>query len=90
MPFEEMLNFLDGYPVRLPCRYADRMAQYTRVFIVTNWTWDEQYQGIADRYPEDYAALVRRVDEFVHLSSVEKAEDFKAGLLAEQNQDEEE
>ena len=87
---EDMLNFLDGYPVRLPCRYADRMAMYTRVFIVTNWTYDEQYQNIADRYPETYAAFTRRIDEWVHLTSVEKAEEFKSGLLTEQNQDEEE
>lgn len=90
MPVEEMLNLLDGYPLRLPCRYADRMAQFTRVFIVTNWDFDQQYQGIQDNFPETYAAFCRRIDDDVILNSNEEAEYFKARLLAEQNQDEEE
>ena len=90
LKIEEMLNYLDGYPCRLPCRYADRMAQFTRVFIVTNWTFDEQYRNIEERYPETYNAFVRRIDEFVHLTTSYQGEEFKSGLLAEQDQDEEE
>ncbi len=90
MPVEEMLNLLDGYPIRLPCRYADRMGMFTRVFVVTNWTFEMQYPNIHDNYPETYRAWERRIDEKIHLTSIQEAEEFKAGLLAEQNQDEEE
>lgn len=31
-----MLNYLDGYPLLLPCRYFNRQACYTKVFIITN------------------------------------------------------
>ena len=90
LPVEEMLNYLDGYPVRLPCRYADRMAQFTRVFIITNWEYEKQYPNIHDNYPETYAAWERRIDERESIFSEEDAQGFKSRLLAEQNQDEEE
>ena len=90
MPVEEMLNLLDGYPIRLPCRYADRMGMFTRVFIVTNWDFEMQYPNIHDNYPETYRAWERRIDEKIHLTSIQETEEFKARLLTEQNQDEEE
>ena len=30
----DMLNSLDGYPLLLPCRYFNRQASYTKVFII--------------------------------------------------------
>lgn len=32
----EMLEVLDGYPVNLPCRYTDKVACFTKVYIVSN------------------------------------------------------
>lgn len=54
----DMLNYLDGYPLLLPCRYFNRQACYTKVFILTNIPPDEQYPNI-DR--ESRAALWRRI-----------------------------
>lgn len=31
-----MLSYLDIYPVELPCRYQDKIAQYDIVYIITN------------------------------------------------------
>lgn len=87
---EQMLNFLDGYPVRLPCRFADKMARFTKVFIVSNWAWGQQYDGIQMNHPETYAALLRRIDDYVTLETSYQAEQFKTRLLAEQNAEEEE
>lgn len=36
LPLPDMLNYLDVYPLMLPSRYADRVACYTQVFIVSN------------------------------------------------------
>ena len=44
LPLPDMLNYLDVYPLMLPSRYADRVACYTRVFIVSNIPLEEQYQ----------------------------------------------
>lgn len=54
----DMLNYLDGYPLLLPCRYFNRQACYTKVFIITNIAPDEQYLNI-DR--ESRAAFWRRI-----------------------------
>ena len=36
IPIEDMLNYLDIYPLSLPARYSDRVACYTRVYITSN------------------------------------------------------
>lgn len=42
----DMLNYLDGYPLLLPCRYFNRQACYTKVFIITNIPPEHQYPGV--------------------------------------------
>lgn len=58
----DMLNYLDGYPLRLPCRYFDRQACYTKVFILTNIPPDDQYLNV-DR--ESRLAFFRRIHKVV-------------------------
>ena len=36
LKIQDMLNFLDGYPLELPCRYANRVACFTKVYIISN------------------------------------------------------
>ena len=50
LPIEQMLNFLDGYPVNLPCRYCNKVACYHKVFIITNWTLEEEYKNRIDKF----------------------------------------
>ena len=33
VPIGDMLNYLDIYPIMLPCRYNDKVACYTKVYI---------------------------------------------------------
>ena len=54
----DMLNYLDGYPLLLPCRYFNRQACFTKVFIITNIPPEEQYVNI-DR--ETRQAFFRRI-----------------------------
>ena len=58
----DMLNYLDGYPLLLPCRYFNRQACYTKVFIITNIPPDEQYRNID---PESQKAFFRRIHKVV-------------------------
>ena len=58
----DMLNYLDGYPLLLPCRYFNRQACFTKVFIITNIPPDDQYRNI-DR--ESQAAFFRRIHKVV-------------------------
>lgn len=58
----DMLNYLDGYPILLPCRYFNRQACYTKVFILTNIPPEEQYTNV-DK--ESRAALWRRIHKVI-------------------------
>lgn len=45
LPLAEMLNYLDNYPVELRCRYANKQALYTKVYVISNIALTDQYPG---------------------------------------------
>jgi hypothetical protein len=57
----DMLNYLDGYPLVLPCRYMNQTACYTKVFLITNIPLAQQYLGIQEDHPETWIAFLRRI-----------------------------
>lgn len=57
----DMLQYLDGYPVELPCRYSNKIACFTKVFICTNIDLREQYRDVKIDYPETWNAFIRRI-----------------------------
>lgn len=59
----DMLKYLDGYPVVLPCRYVNKQACYTKVYIVSNIPLRQQYTGIQREEPETWLAFLRRIKE---------------------------
>lgn len=63
----DMLNWIDGHPLLLPARYADRMAHFEKVVILSNWRFTEQYSGTATQSPETYKAWQRRVGTITEL-----------------------
>lgn len=58
---EDMLNYLDGYPLMLPSRYNDKEACYTKVYITTNWTLEQQYKNVQTEHPTTWQAFNRRI-----------------------------
>lgn len=65
----DMLKYLDGYPVVLPCRYANKQACFTKVYIVTNVPLSKQYTGSQVDCMEDYKAFLRRIHRVKHYTS---------------------
>ena len=63
LPLADMLNYLDGYPIMLPCRYADRAAYYDTVYIDSNIPLEKQYPNVQIEEPASYQALLRRIHE---------------------------
>ena len=61
LTISEMLNYLDGYPLALPCRYANKQACYTKVYIVSNIPLKQQYPNIQESEPKTWEALLRRI-----------------------------
>lgn len=62
----DMLNYLDGYPLLLPCRYYNRQACYTKAFIITNLKPDELYTGVDDA---SRRAFFRRIGNIIRYNA---------------------
>lgn len=59
----DMLNYLDGYPLELPCRYANKYACYTKLYIISNIPLSEQYRN---QPQESFNAFLRRINYVLH------------------------
>lgn len=68
LPLSSMLGYLDGYPVELPCRYANKVACFTKVFIVTNIPLEQQYPNVQQNEPGSWAAFRRRIQAVQHMT----------------------
>lgn len=65
----DMLNFLDGYPIYLPCRYANKVACYTKVYIISNIPLEQQYPNVKIDNPETWAAFRRRIHNIEYMAN---------------------
>ena len=61
----DLLLYLDGYPLMLPCRYANRVACYTKVYIISNLCLSQQYVDVQVSSPETFRALLRRIHKVI-------------------------
>lgn len=61
LPLSDMLCYLDGYPLMLPCRYADRVACFTKVYILSNIPLEKQYPNVQFEEPASFEAFKRRL-----------------------------
>lgn len=58
----DMLSILDGYPCNLSCRYADKVACYTKVYIISNDPLTKQYVDVQMNKPDTFEAFLRRIN----------------------------
>lgn len=68
LKIDDMLKYLDGYPLQLPCRYANKVACYTRVFIISNIPLEAQYPNVQADNPETWSAFRRRIHYLQHMT----------------------
>ena len=61
----DMLNLLDGYPLKLPARYTDKIACYTVVYIISNMPLKEQYPNVQRENSEVWEAFLRRINKVI-------------------------
>lgn len=62
IPFDDMLNLCDRYPMCLKARNQDRWAAFETVYILSNLPLEKQYEWIQKYQPERWKALVARID----------------------------
>lgn len=58
-------DYLDGYPLSLPARYANRQACYEIVYIISNIDLKDQYVNVQAKEPETWRAFLRRIHQVV-------------------------
>lgn len=64
---QDMLNYADIYPITLPARYSPKVGCYSTVFVVSNWTFEQQYAELQkdEEQKSSYQAWVRRFNGYV-------------------------
>ena len=65
----DLLNYLDGYPLTLPARYSNRVACFTKVYVISNLCLSKQYPNEQYNSPATFAALLRRIHKVVHYTA---------------------
>lgn len=66
---EEMLTYLDIYPLILPARYNNKVANYKVVYLTSNLSLEEQYKDIQKNYPKQYQAFLRRIHNVIEFKT---------------------
>lgn len=61
----DMLDYLDGYPLALPARYANRQACFEKVYIISNIDLTEQYPNVQTNEPPTWEAFLRRIHRVI-------------------------
>ena len=63
---QKLLNYLDGYPLKLEARYSDKTACYTKLYIISNISLEEQYPNVRDEQREVWNAFLRRINKVIY------------------------
>lgn len=67
LPISEMLIYLDGYPAVLPCRFVDKFASFSTVFVISNIPIEKQYPQDHIECPETWNAFYRRFHKIAEM-----------------------
>lgn len=65
LPLADMLLYLDGYPFSLPARFSDKVACFTKVYIISNIDLNKQYPNIQNEETASWNALIRRINAVI-------------------------
>lgn len=91
LPITDINDILDLYPTELSARYANRVACYNKVYIISNLSLEEQYINVQNEKPMQYRAFLRRIHNVVKFSEhsivVEKGkfESCQLGMIVDKD-----
>ncbi len=80
VPMVDLLKILEGYPLEVSARYADKIAKFTKVFIVSNLELDEQHQTLQQEHVKQWEAFKARLTSVSELV-IEGEDDSARGKL---------
>lgn len=67
LPIEEMLSYMQIFPVTLPARYNDKVGIYTKLILTSNIPLSMQYMDIQKINPKMYETFVKQIHHIVKL-----------------------
>jgi hypothetical protein len=68
IPITEMNDYIEGEPLHLSARMTNRLAIYTKVFIMSNYPLEEQYKKARAQGDEpSYEAFCNRIHEIIYM-----------------------
>lgn len=73
IPIETLLKILEGYPFTLDARYNNKVACYGDVYIISNISLEEQYKEVQYNHPEQWEALLNRIDDIYLFTKKDKS-----------------
>ena len=76
LPFNLLLSLTDGHFQIINCRYSNRIATHTTVYIISNIPLYDQYKEFQKNEPESWRALLRRITTIRHFYAVGKHQDY--------------
>lgn len=66
LPITLMNKCLEGYPFELPCRFVNKWACYTKVFVIANVPLGGHYKDIHSENELLWLAFIRRFNKILH------------------------
>jgi len=72
----QMLLYCDIYPIELPSRYANKYACYDKVYIISNWPLERQYESQQLFDAETWKAFLRRVKKVITYDETGKRTEY--------------
>lgn len=72
----DMLNYLDGYPLLLPCRYNNKVACFTKIYLISNISLDQQYIHVQEEERSTWEAFLRRIHKITHYTASNEFKEY--------------
>lgn len=72
----DMLIYLEGYPTELPCRYTNKVACFTKVYLITNIDLCNQYEIVQLESPNTWQAFLRRIKTVKYYQSKNNVQEY--------------
>lgn len=76
-----MNKLIDRYPVILPARYSNKVACYTKIYIVSNLPLECQYEYEQETQPALFKAFKRRINTIIKIDGRGLTYELKDGLI---------
>ena len=73
----DLLRWLDIYPINLKARYSNKVACYTKVYFTSNLSPEDQWNEDRRWNRKEYDALMRRIHVVKKISAGGKVETMK-------------